>query len=154
MSQAGLLHHFPSKNHLLEAVLGWRDEDSMARLGAERREGLDFIRALVELAVHNQTTPELVELHVVLSAEATSPEHPAHEYFMRRYARVISAVQRAFEKAAANDQLCPGVDCAGAARTLIALMDGLQVQWLIGRPVIDMPAELRRYLRPLLAVEL
>ena len=28
MSQAGLLHHFPSKEHLLQAVLTWRDEDA------------------------------------------------------------------------------------------------------------------------------
>ena len=28
LSQAGLLHHYPSKEHLLEAVLTWRDEVS------------------------------------------------------------------------------------------------------------------------------
>ena len=48
----------------------------------------------------------------------------------------------------------PGVDCASAARTLVALMDGLQIQWLLDREHVDMAAELRRYLRPLLTVEI
>ena len=39
MSQAGLLHHFPSKEHLLEAVLTWRDDDARALLGDPRPTG-------------------------------------------------------------------------------------------------------------------
>ena len=31
LSQAGVLHHFPSKVHLVEAVLKWRDEESLER---------------------------------------------------------------------------------------------------------------------------
>ena len=60
-----------------------------------------------------------------------------------------------FERAAEPDgQLRPGTDCASAARTLIALMDGLQIQWLLDPEGVDMAGDLRRYLRPMLTVEL
>jgi hypothetical protein len=61
--------------------------------------------------------------------------------------------REAFERAAEEGHLRPGTDCASAARTLIALMDGLQIQWLLDREGVDMAADLRRYLQPLLTVE-
>ena len=153
LSQAGLLHHFPSKEHLLQAVLAWRDDLSGRMMGDPLPQGIDLLRGLVALAEYNASTPELVELHVIVSAEGTSADHPLRDYFVGRYVSVLAETRRAFERAAAEGQLRPGVDCASAARTLIALMDGLQMQWLLDR-TIDMAADLRRYLQPLLTVEL
>ena len=153
LSQAGLLHHFPSKEHLLQAVLTWRDEDAAQRLGTPTPEGLDLLRGLVDTVAHNASTPELVELHVVLSAEGTSMDHPMHDYFVTRYAAVYDTVLAALDTADAHGQLQPDVDRHSAARTLIALMDGLQVQWLLHRDEVDMASDLRRYLQSLLSVE-
>src|SRR3954462_6117936 len=130
LSQAGLLHHYPAKHLLLEAVLDWRDQDALARMGAEPAQGLAMLRAMVELTEHNQTPPQVVELHVTLSGEATAQDHPVHDYFVRRYAAVVKMMTEAFEHAAARGQLEPGVDCRSAAITLVALMDGLQGLWL------------------------
>jgi AcrR family transcriptional regulator len=154
LSQAGLLHHYPSKEHLLEAVLTWRDEVSRQLIGEPLPEGLDLLRGLVKATEYNETTPELVELHVIVSAEGTSADHPLRNYFVNRYADLFERVRQAFERAADEGQLRPGVDCASAARTLIALMDGLQLQWLLDRDHVDMAGDLRHYLQPLLTVEL
>jgi AcrR family transcriptional regulator len=154
LSQPGLLHHFPSKQHLLEAVLSWRDGVTARLIGEPLPQGIDFLRGLVRAAEHNATTPELVELHVIVSAEGTSADHPLRDYFTGRYAYVLGHARRAFERAADEGQLRPGTDCASAARTLIALMDGLQIQWLLDRDGVDMAGDLRRYLQPLLTVEL
>jgi AcrR family transcriptional regulator len=154
LSQAGLLHHYPSKHRLIEAVLDRRDQDALARMGAEPPRGVAMLRALLDLAEHNQTTPEVVELHVTLSAEASSQDHPVHDYFVRRYDLVLEMVTEAFEHAAAHGELQPGVDCRSSARTLVALMDGLQGLWLLDRGSVDMAEELRGYLRPLLTCEL
>jgi len=154
LSQAGLLHHYPSKEHLLEAVLSWRDSETRRLMGEPFPEGADFLRGMVRAAEHNATTPELVELHVIVSAEGTSAEHPLRDYFVRRYASVVDLTRRAFERAATEGQVQPGVDCASAARTLVALMDGLQIQWLLDPDHVEMAADLRRYLQPLLTVEL
>jgi len=154
LSQAGVLHHFPSKVHLVEAVLKWRDEQSLERFRGLSA-GIGIIRTMVDLVEYNQNvTPELVELYTLLSAEATSAEHPAHTYFRQRYDWTVALLRESFEHAAENGQLQPGVDPTGAARDFVALMDGLQVQWLYARESVDMASEVRRYVQSLLTVEL
>lgn len=155
MSQAGLLHHFSNKNELLAGVLELRDERSSALVSPDDTPGIDTIRGVVRVAEYNATyAPGLVELHCVLSAEATAPEHPAHQYFLDRYARAVSLLAEAFTAARAAGQLADGVEPRSAARALIALSDGLQVQWLLAPDSLDMADELRRYLRPLFTVDL
>jgi AcrR family transcriptional regulator len=146
LSQAGLLHHFPSKEALLEALLTLRDEDSFERLGTADAKGMDLLRSVVELTRYNTTIPGLVSLYCVLSAEATDPEHPAHEYFLRRYAWVRDIFSQAFTEVRDQGQLRPGVRPLAATRQLIALMDGLQVQWLLDKESVDMVVEVIAFL--------
>ena len=113
-----------------------------------------MLRALVDLVEHNRTTPRVVELHVTLSAEAAVQGHPVHDYFVRRYAVVVDMIAEAFDQAAADGHLQPGVDSAASARTMVALMDGLQGQWLLDPAGVNMAEEMRRFLRPLITVDL
>jgi hypothetical protein len=93
-------------------------------------------------------------LHVIVSAEGVFADHPVHDYVYERHASLFTMVRQAFERAAANGELRRDVNCAVAARTLIALMDGLQVQWLLHPDEVDMAGDLRRCLQPLLTVDL
>ena len=112
------------------------------------------IRALVDLVEYNQReTPELVELYATLSAEATSPSTRCTTTSSALRLGDRLCVSRRFEQADAAGDLRAGVDHAGAARTLIALMDGLQVQWLYDRDSVDMAAEVRRYAQSLFTVD-
>lgn len=160
LSQAGLLHHYPSKEHLLKAVLTWRDNEARRQLGESVPDGLDLIRRLVALPAATRTreaamlTRELVQLHLIVSAEGSVADHPIHGYVLERHASVLEMVRRAFERAAAHGELRRDVDCASAARTLMALMDGLQVQWLLRPDAVDMAGDLRRCLQPWLTVDL
>jgi AcrR family transcriptional regulator len=146
LSQAGLLHHFPSKEALLEALLTLRDEDSAARTGSVTAKGAELLRGMVELVRYNTTIPGLVALYCVLSAEATDPEHPARQYFQERYEWVRRILTEAFAEMKTQGTLRPGVAPAAAARQLTALMDGLQVQWLLDNDSVDMPAEVASFL--------
>jgi AcrR family transcriptional regulator len=155
ISQAGLLHHFSNKNELLAGVLELRDDRASEYVDTTAPAGIETIRGFVRLIDYNaREKPGLVELHCVLSAEATSPEHPAHDYFVRRYVWVESFLTDAFAAMREAGQLAAGIDPASAARGMIAMSDGLQVQWLLHRDAVDMAQEMRSYLRPLLAVEL
>lgn len=151
LSQAGLLHHFPSKVHLIEAVLAWHDEQSVAVVRDAGRSGQDPLAALVALAEHNQRNPAMVELYVLLSAEATAPDHPVHEHFRRRYDSAVELFRAHLDRQAAAGLLRPDVDPTRTARSLIAFMDGLQVQWLYDRTSVDMAGELRGLLQVLVA---
>ena len=154
LSQAGVLHHYPSKHLLVQAVLDWRDDDALARMGDEPPEGLDLLRGMIALAEHNQTTPGIVELHVTLSGEASAQGHPVHNYLVSRYRAVLEMVTEALELAADRGEIRPDVDYGSAARALVALMDGLQTQWLLDPDSVDMAEDIRRYLRPMITTEL
>ncbi|CAM5778771.1 TetR/AcrR family transcriptional regulator [Cellulomonas persica] len=151
ISHPGLLHHFPSKAALLEAVLQRRDDVDDAAMRADLDAGVDYLEALVRVVERNVARPGIVELFATLSAEATSPAHPAHAYFQRRYADVLAATTAVFEEHRAAGTLRQGVEPRSAARRLVAVMDGLQVQWLLGTDSaadspadrVDMAAEVR-----------
>lgn len=154
ITHPGLLHHFPSKADLLEAVLEHRDEVDTEDIAADQEQGRDWLEAVMRLAGRNQRRRPVVELYAVLAAESTSPEHPAHEYFVERYESTLRAATEAFVARAEAGGLRDGVDPASAARGFIATMDGLQIQWLLARAkrgpgVVDMEAELRAYVAAL-----
>ncbi|MCS5735724.1 TetR/AcrR family transcriptional regulator [Herbiconiux daphne] len=157
ISRAGLLHHFGSKEELLAAVLETRERVDYARFRAHIEmspPGLGVLRSFVAGALESMTTPGLVGLYVVLSAEATDSEHPAHDYFAARYERVRSGVTMALEQAKEAGSLRDDVNIDVLAAELPALMDGLQVQWLLAPHKIDMAAVMRGRLQQILTVPL
>ena len=147
ISHPGLLHHFPTKESLLLAVLAHRDEVDQERIAVGDPTGAEALRRLADLAALNATRRGIVELFTVLSAEATAADHPAHGYFVDRYHRIVGEIEAAYVKARADGDLRPGVEPAQAARELVALMDGLQIQWLLGDPSLDMAAAVSAHLR-------
>jgi len=153
LSQPGLLHHFANKEALLEAVLTHRDDQARDRMGAELPTGLALIEALIDLTAYNATTPGLVALFAVLSGEATALDHPGHQYFRQRYASVRELTEAAVAEAQANGDLRPELDPVEVTRTLIALLDGLQIQWLYEDGGFDMTVPLRAYVRTLRALQ-
>lgn len=140
LSRPGLVHYFSSKEALLEAVLDERDKDDAAAVIGVSPGAQEVLRGVVELASRNANRPGIVALYVALSAEATSPNHPAHSYFQRRYARVRQTIADALIELAATGDLRSGIDPMDAAVELVALMDGLQIQWLLDPEGTDMPA--------------
>jgi AcrR family transcriptional regulator len=145
MSEAGLLHHFPNKSALLSAVLERRDDRARERFRFDPSDGRSVMRDFAELAEYNASIPGVVELFCTLSAEATAPDHPAHSYFVERYELSVRMAREALETLRDQGELAAGVEPDSAARTVIALMDGLQIQWLMDRDSVDMAHELRLY---------
>ncbi len=158
ISRAGLLHHFPTKEGLLLAVLRERDRRDHARLAPRGdgpgRDALAQLNDLVALVEHNATIPAIVNLFAVLSAEAGDPGHPAHEFFVRRYAASRANFEHTLVLARERGILLPAVDPVVLAVELVALMDGLQVQWLMDPDGIDMAAVVRSRIESFLTVPL
>ncbi|MCP9949958.1 TetR/AcrR family transcriptional regulator [Actinomadura madurae] len=139
LSQAGLLHHFSSKNELLEEVLRLRDEEQRAfneRFG--RRDGLNAVRYLIDLVELNARQVELVRLYTVLAGESVGAGHPARPYFLERYATVRERVADRLRDARDCGDIRADVDLQDVASVLIAVMDGLQIQWLHDPEAVDM----------------
>ncbi len=145
LSQPGLLHHFPSKSALLVAVLARRDDDD-GRLSSSHLEGsgLAILGALERLAEHNETTPELVRLFSVLLGEGLASSHPAHDYMVGRYERIRSRILRNLEAAEASGEIRAGLDLEAVTAVVVAVMDGLQFQWLL-EPAVDLAGSYRTF---------
>lgn len=143
MSQAGVLHHFGSKELVLIAVLEQREAINIER--GRSANGIEILDSLRDQLDHNTTVPGLTQLFATLSAEATDPEHPAHEFFVARYARVRAEMVEELEKARQAGDIAADVDVVHAGQVLISVMDGLQVQWLLDERV-DMVAGFEHFL--------
>ncbi|MGW1812189.1 TetR/AcrR family transcriptional regulator [Streptomyces sp. NPDC002125] len=153
ISHTGLLHHFPTKEALLLAVLEHRDEVDDEWLSLGGTAGVERLRRFAELAVLNSTRRGIVELFSVVSAEATAADHPAHGYFVRRYENSVAGAQRAYAQVRDEGALRDGIDPEAAGRQLIALMDGLQVQWLLSDCATDMAGVLRAHVQAQLTAD-
>lgn len=154
MSHTSVLRLFGTKEALLKAVLEERDRRSRRDYDLDTSPPLEMLSHLVELARHNAEDRGLIELYSVLAAEAVSASHPAHDYFVMRYAEVRARLTQVFTDLDRDGILRSGVDPAGAARDVLAQSDGLQLQWLLAPDEIDLPGETRRLLESLITVPL
>ncbi|MET9768409.1 TetR/AcrR family transcriptional regulator [Streptomyces sp. NPDC006415] len=153
LTHAGLLHHFPGKESLLLEVLERRDRidarelfPGSDRLGAPDPAPADRLRLLIGVVARNTRTPGLVALYAKLSAEATDPAHPAHRYFTMRY-RLLRAELSGLVRALQDETGRAGdLDPAVVAGQLLALMDGLQTQWLLEPGAVPMESLVRDFL--------
>jgi AcrR family transcriptional regulator len=152
LSQAGLLHHFKSKERLLVAVLDYRDALDERKFDIETVSGIDTLRALVGVVRHNARVPGLVQLFSVISGEAVTPDHPGHEWARRRYRRLRANVAGALRRGAERGEFRPELDVEAHADRLIAMMDGLQTQWLIDPGQVDMAAVFSGYVDDLIVM--
>ncbi len=147
LTQQGLLHYFPTKDALLIEVLRLRDRLDVPATGTADRQ-VDVAR-LVE---HNTTQPGLVQSFTVLSAESVTDGHPAKEYFTQRYAHLRTHLAAEIRLELGDAESLPaGLSDTDAATLLIAVMDGLQLQWLLAPTEIDMPTLVAAFMRTLRA---
>jgi AcrR family transcriptional regulator len=147
MTTAGLLHHFPSKEQLLVAVLVERDRSDGLRYHLRGFQGLAALDRLVELVEYNSHVPGVVRSFTVLMGEAVGEGHPAREWFQRRYPRRRDNIAAALHAGIDSGEIRADTDCHAIAAQIIAMMDGLQVQWLLNPDQIDLAAVFAHYIR-------
>ncbi|MFJ6831599.1 TetR/AcrR family transcriptional regulator [Streptomyces sp. NPDC091209] len=139
LTQQGLLHHFPTKEALLVAVLKERDQwDALP----DTTWRADLLVSLVE---YNSMRPGIIQTFSALLGESVTEGHPAREFFTRRYTAVRASMASVL-RAEYGELLPSGLTPERAAPLLVAVMDGLQYQWLLDPESVDMPAAFRDFL--------
>ncbi|GAX49914.1 TetR/AcrR family transcriptional regulator [Streptomyces olivochromogenes] len=139
LTQQGLLHYFPTKDALLVAVLKERDQwDAVP----DTQWRVDLLSSLVE---YNAMRPGIIQTFSALLGESVTEGHPAREYFTERYARVRASMA-AVLRAEYGERLPNGLTPERTAPLLVAVMDGLQFQWLLDPESVDMPGAFRDFL--------
>ncbi|MBN9178209.1 MAG: TetR/AcrR family transcriptional regulator [Microbacterium sp.] len=147
ISDAGLLHHFGSKVGLLAATIAERDELDRVRREEAEAAGATFVDTMRTQVERNAQSPGLVALHVVLSAEATDPQHPAHESFQERYRQIRHQDDESFTRLQEAGRLRADLDPQRVGQLVTAMMDGLQLQWLLDPEQVDMVGLFEDFLR-------
>lgn len=139
MTHAGILHHFGSKDQLLLEVLSHRDETDVAAFEDKHIPGgADLFRHLVRTAFVNARRVGIVQAYAVLSAESVTDDHPARAYFESRYQTLRGEVTTAFETLCRERGTPAPETVAPASAAILAVMDGLQVQWLLDPTQVDL----------------
>lgn len=139
MTHAGVLHHFGSKDQLLLEVLEFRDRADVENLeGKHIPGGLELFRHLVRTAQLNAQRPGIVQAYAVLSAESVTDDHPAKDWFRDRYVVLRHDLGTALRDVCDPDDLPAEAELDAAAASILAVMDGLQVQWLLDPDAVDL----------------
>src|SRR5699024_3290659 len=93
------------------------------------------------LVHHNAQDPHLIRLHMVLSAESTFPDHPAHEHYAARPSEVWSLYS------GTRWRLPPQVgtfeDVHDLVELALAAMDGMQIR-MFREPPLDLETQWAR----------
>jgi len=118
LTEPGVLHYFPSKVDLLQGVLEYH----------ERKEVETYSALIAE---------PLIQLFTVLVSESIRSDHPSHDYFVDRYRQ--GREMYIFEFLKLHDaNIRPDVDINELVILIMAVMDGLQIQWLLDPEKVDM----------------
>ncbi|MDH6626150.1 AcrR family transcriptional regulator [Streptomyces sp. LBL] len=141
VTQPALTYYFPTRDDLLLAVLDRRDV-----MGKAFAEGHSMIDGIVASTRHAADHPGLAKLYVTLSAAATDPESPAHSYFAERYRSLAAEMTQYVQEQQHNGVVRVDEPADHLARTLLAVLDGLQVQWMHD-PAVDIATIVETFMR-------
>ncbi len=137
LTQAGLLHHFGSKEELFVEVLRRRDARNEGRYDVDRGQPLT-VEGLISVVGNNADEPGLVRLYVAMSSESTDAESDAREFFEQRFRKLIAGIADDVREKQKAGEIASDLDPEVVASLLIAAADGLQIQWLLDPEGIDM----------------
>lgn len=139
MTHAGVLHHFGSKQKLLLEVLAYRDQADVAELAQKHIPGgHELFLHLVRTAFANEQRPGIVQSYTVLSNESVTDGHPARDFFEERYTTLRREVSDAFHTLCAQEGVAEPDTIAAASASILAVMDGLQLQWLLHPDIVEL----------------
>ncbi|VEG56945.1 TetR family transcriptional regulator [Mycolicibacterium aurum] len=127
VTPAGLLHHFDSKEQLLNAVLDARDADDDAHAD---RSG-DLVTELSRVPERFQRSPELVGTFMVLLAENIAPDAPLHDRLHKRYRDAVDIITDIIERGQRDGAYRTDFSAANKATEILAFINGMETLWLL-----------------------
>ncbi len=149
MTHPGLLYYFGTKDRLLLETVA-------ARVHAERAAFPAIVQTatfdtLVDVVRWNVTAAHLVRLYSVLAAESFEDDAPLHDFFVERFRHLRLIISGVVERGQARGELDPDVDPGRVARDLLALVLGMETQWLMEPTAFDLDAAIAAHIDDLRA---
>lgn len=151
ITDAGVLHHFKSKEALLLGVLheyGRSVQEQIDRVGLR---GIHLLRAVRNWGVEMEARPEISSLLIALTTEYLTGDSPVRRAIQASYRQGLDRYIAAFATAAASGDLRADLDPVHEASALIAHLDGIRLQWFLSDGGFSMADSVRRYVDDTLA---
>jgi AcrR family transcriptional regulator len=149
MTHAGVLHHFGSKEALLIAVLEYRDAEDLEVLANQSLpQGMDLFWHLTRTAMANTEREGIVQTYAAITGESVTEDHPARGFVVNRFALLRGYIEDALDIVCGPD--LPADVRTHAASSIIGVMDGIQLQWLLDKEAVDLPEATRFALEAIL----
>jgi len=139
LTEPGLLHYFSSKVDLLQRVLEYRDKKDVERLMGEfSSENQPLFNGFKRLIANNEKKPVMIRLFTVLVGESIRQDHPSHDYFKDRYTNTRKKIVENLSILSEAGEIKQDVNIEKVATLIIAILDGLQIQWLLHPEEVSM----------------
>lgn len=137
MTDAGLIHHFPTKHDLFMAVIQRREEVFTPVVAIEVRTVADMIVAFNSGVRSAMAEPDYVRFRAMLSGASVLDDHPATAHLARRLSETLEFLVPYIERGITSGELLPGQDPRAIVLQLLALNDGIRAQWALLPDQID-----------------
>jgi AcrR family transcriptional regulator len=140
VTHGAIMVHFGNKEALLMAVLDrWTTSSFSAQ---DTADGIARIRALTDLMREHLSERRFIELFMTMASEATDAAHPAHDLMVSRYEDIVARLASSLSYARDHEEIrwLDDDEITRYARRIVAMMDGLQIQWLLD-PSVDLVAD-------------
>lgn len=146
-----ILKLFGTKEGLLIAVLQHWGAVTSDLVGVDSR-GYARLDGFKRLMSYHCEHVGLLQLYTKMAAEATSPEHPAHEFMVERYHATLDDMRRLFADGIVQGHFraLSADEIDHEAKFLLAAMDGLEIQFLLD-PTSDLEHAFSTYVDRLVA---
>lgn len=137
LTRQGVLHYFPNKQHLLTAILDRETALGRGELPTDDVEP-DLPDLFADVVARNRANPATARAYSVLMAESVTVDHPAREHFREHYQEAREQISDHLTERW-GDRLPSGLSPQAAAVAILALIDGMQQQWLLDPGEADHP---------------
>lgn len=152
LTHAGIRHHFGNKENLLLEAVRRRDiTDLYSFADGHMPSGMDQFEHLIETASRNEQRPGIVQAFVVLSAESLTHHSPTRDYFETRYRELRAEISQNLERLCAERGIDDPDGVNHATTCILALMDGVQYQWLLDPDQVELAKTTEYGIRAILA---
>lgn len=155
ITKAALLHYFDSKESLFAEVLALRDlevQKTVLKFSDEEKLTLAYMmrkdstfgwsfsgdiwqyaELLIKLLCINEKYDDYVKLYITVSSFVTEPKGEGFHWIHDHLMHLIRLIAEGFEYSKKIGTVAEELDSYQVARTIVAIMDGMQLQWIAAR---------------------
>lgn len=151
ITRAGLIHHFPSKEHLLLAVMEDRFSENGQWMMGQLEAGKPVLDIFVDLMSRLTASRPQSTLLLALGGASIDSSHPAHDWYVARYRYMRPTLTEHVVDNQRRGLIVTRDTPDQLAIQLIGTIEGILLQWLYDPDAVDAVAVMRGFcdsLRP------